>query len=77
MTLISYYCIYGIYNYNCVFNLQLVNSFLTRMELLHIFRFDKMALNARRDLDALKNAYKHDDPVPRFHYETRTFSLVK
>lgn len=40
-------------------------------------RFDKMGDSTRKDLDALKNAYDHGDPVPRFHYETRQFSLVK
>ena len=40
-------------------------------------RFDKNRLSAQRDLDTLKNAYTHGDPVPRFHYENRTFSMVK
>lgn len=40
-------------------------------------KFDKMCQSCRKDLDALKNAYEHGDPVPRFHYETRQFSLVQ
>ncbi|ELU18816.1 hypothetical protein CAPTEDRAFT_161585 [Capitella teleta] len=40
-------------------------------------RFDKMGQNSRKDLAALKNAFKHGDPVPRFHYETRSFTLVQ
>ena len=44
---------------------------------LSLCRFDKMGQNSRKDLAALKNAYKHGDPVPRFHYETRTFTLVQ
>ncbi|XP_064625209.1 coiled-coil and C2 domain-containing protein 1-like isoform X2 [Lineus longissimus] len=40
-------------------------------------RFDKLGQNCRKDLDALKNAYKHGDPVPRFHYETKEFKLFK
>lgn len=31
---------------------------------------------ARRDLEALRNAYLHNDPPPRFHYETKNFSIV-
>jgi len=42
-----------------------------------LFRFDKMYQSTRKDLEALKNAYQHGDPVPRFHYETRQFSLVQ
>jgi len=42
-----------------------------------VFRFDKMYQSTRKDLEALKNAYQHGDPVPRFHYETRQFSLVQ
>lgn len=40
-------------------------------------KFDKMCQSSRKDLDSLKNAYEHGDPVPRFHYETRQFSLVQ
>lgn len=40
-------------------------------------RFDKMENGCRKDLDALKNAFKHSDPVPKFHYENKTFSLVQ
>ncbi|KAI0228023.1 Coiled-coil and C2 domain-containing protein 1-like [Lamellibrachia satsuma] len=40
-------------------------------------KFDKMCLSTRKDLDAVKNAQKHGDTVPRFHYETRHFSLVQ
>jgi len=36
-----------------------------------------MYQGTRKDLEALKNAYQHGDPVPRFHYETRQFSLVQ
>ena len=42
-----------------------------------MFRFDKMYQSTRKDLEALKNAYQHGDPVPHFHYETRQFSLVQ
>ncbi|ESO05589.1 hypothetical protein HELRODRAFT_191334 [Helobdella robusta] len=31
---------------------------------------------SRKDLESLKNAFQHSDPVPRFHYETRQFSVV-
>ncbi|XP_048761328.1 coiled-coil and C2 domain-containing protein 1-like isoform X2 [Ostrea edulis] len=40
-------------------------------------KFDKMENGCRKDLDALKNAFKHSDPVPKFHYENKTFSLVQ
>lgn len=40
-------------------------------------RFEKMENGCRKDLDALKNAFKHNDPVPKFHYENKTFSLVQ
>lgn len=42
-----------------------------------ILRFEKMENGCRKDLDALKNAFKHNDPVPKFHYENKTFSLVQ
>ncbi|XP_078317784.1 coiled-coil and C2 domain-containing protein 1-like isoform X2 [Crassostrea virginica] len=40
-------------------------------------KFEKMENGCRKDLDALKNAFKHNDPVPKFHYENKTFSLVQ
>ena len=69
-------------------SLYVKSSFFFVRETLHIwqmvmifrlicYRFEKMGQNARKDLDSLKNAYKHGDPVPRFHYETRTFTLVQ
>lgn len=52
--------------------------FISRQKTVYICcRFDKMGQNSRKDLAAVKNAYKHGDPVPRFHYETRTFTLVQ
>lgn len=40
-------------------------------------KFEKMEKGCRKDLESLKNAFRHNDPVPKFHYENRTFSLVK
>ncbi|KAH9492091.1 Coiled-coil and C2 domain-containing protein 1-like [Bulinus truncatus] len=40
-------------------------------------RYEKLEQNCRRDLDALKNCDLHGDPIPKFHYETRTFSMVQ
>jgi len=36
-----------------------------------------MEIGLRKDLDALNNALRHNDPVPKFHYENRTFSMVQ
>ena len=36
-----------------------------------------MEHSLQKDLDALKNALRHNDPVPKFHYENRTFSIVQ
>ena len=34
-------------------------------------KFEQMALNAKKDLDAVRNEFKRGGPVPKFHYETR------
>lgn len=39
-------------------------------------KFEQMAVHAKKDLDAVRNAFKRKDPVPKFHYETRSFSRV-
>lgn len=46
-------------------------------DVLSASRFQKLEQSCTKDLDSLKNAYKHGDPVPRFHYETKTFSMVQ
>ncbi|CAH1253517.1 CC2D1A [Branchiostoma lanceolatum] len=40
-------------------------------------KLERMGQASRQDLDTVKNAHNHGDPPPRFHYETRTFRLVK
>ncbi|XP_070555638.1 coiled-coil and C2 domain-containing protein 1-like isoform X2 [Ptychodera flava] len=39
--------------------------------------FDKSSTHCRQDLDTVKNAYAHGDPVPRFHYAQKTFRMVR
>ncbi|XP_074661953.1 coiled-coil and C2 domain-containing protein 1-like [Tubulanus polymorphus] len=46
-------------------------------DVINARKFEKMAQNSRKDLDVLKNAYRHGDPVPRFHYENRKFTMVQ
>ncbi|KAJ8305464.1 hypothetical protein KUTeg_016009 [Tegillarca granosa] len=46
-------------------------------DVLSTTKFQKLEEGCRKDLDALKNAFRHGDPVPKFHYENRTFSLVQ
>lgn len=40
-------------------------------------KFEKLEQNNRRDLESLKSAQRHGDPAPKFHYETKTFSMVQ
>lgn len=40
-------------------------------------RFENMAIHSKKDMDAVKNALKSKYPVPKFHYETRVFSIVQ
>ncbi|GAB1606435.1 coiled-coil and C2 domain-containing protein 1-like [Argonauta hians] len=46
-------------------------------DVLSASRFQSLEQNCIKDLDSLKNAFHHGDPVPRFHYETTSFSMVK
>ena len=39
-------------------------------------KFEQMALNAKKDLDAVRNEFKRGGPVPKFHYETRGINYV-
>ncbi|XP_069677643.1 coiled-coil and C2 domain-containing protein 1-like isoform X2 [Periplaneta americana] len=40
-------------------------------------RFEHLALNSKKDLDAVRCAHKRSEPLPKFHYETRSFSIVQ
>lgn len=40
-------------------------------------RFEQYALHSKKDLDVVRSVRKHNHPVPRFHYETRSFSIVQ
>lgn len=40
-------------------------------------KFERFNQHSRRDLDSLRSALKSGAAVPRFHYETRAFSVVK
>ena len=44
---------------------------------LGVDRFQKMEQGCRKDLESLKSARRHGDPLPKFHYETRSFSIVQ
>jgi len=39
-------------------------------------KFEQMAVHAKKDIDTVRFAFKRGDPVPKFHYETRSFSRV-
>merc|ERR1719193_1058357 len=39
-------------------------------------KFEQMAIHSKKDLDAVRFAFKRGDLVPKFHYETRAFSRV-
>merc|ERR1712012_1010772 len=39
-------------------------------------KFEQMAVHAKKDIDSVRFAFKRGDPVPKFHYETRSFSRV-
>ena len=47
------------------------------LSLFSVRSFEKMAKNMRHDLDSVQSARKHKDPPPKFHYESRSFSIVK
>lgn len=40
-------------------------------------KFEKLAHSSRKDLDVIKHLWKLGESLPRFHYETRLFSMVQ
>jgi coiled-coil and C2 domain-containing protein 1 len=39
-------------------------------------KFHQMEEHTKKDLDSLRFAFRRGDPVPKFHYEVRSFSKV-
>ncbi|KAB7498740.1 Coiled-coil and C2 domain-containing protein 1-like [Armadillidium nasatum] len=40
-------------------------------------RFEQLILHTKKDLDAVRAAFRRGDTPPRFHYENRTFTLIQ
>lgn len=40
-------------------------------------RFEGMALESKKDLDALRLAMKKNTDIPKYHYENRIFSITE
>uniref|UniRef100_A0A1B6EAJ9 C2 domain-containing protein n=2 Tax=Clastoptera arizonana TaxID=38151 RepID=A0A1B6EAJ9_9HEMI len=40
-------------------------------------RFEQQALSTKKDLDFVKFSHKNKHPVPKFHYEMKSFSIVQ
>ncbi|XP_069086547.1 coiled-coil and C2 domain-containing protein 1A isoform X2 [Pleurodeles waltl] len=40
-------------------------------------KFEKMAADSKKNIEILKQAHAKGFPLPKFHYEERTFSIVK
>ncbi|GBM79522.1 Coiled-coil and C2 domain-containing protein 1-like [Araneus ventricosus] len=40
-------------------------------------KFEKLCLESKKDLSVIQHLKKKGEPVPRFHYETRLFSMVQ
>lgn len=40
-------------------------------------RFEKLAIETKKDLDALRICAKQNDELPKYHYETKIFSITE
>uniref|UniRef100_A0A0K8SQC8 C2 domain-containing protein n=1 Tax=Lygus hesperus TaxID=30085 RepID=A0A0K8SQC8_LYGHE len=40
-------------------------------------KFEQLAVSSKKDLDTVKIACNKDEPIPKFHYERRTFDIVR
>ncbi|KAG8305448.1 hypothetical protein J6590_069787 [Homalodisca vitripennis] len=58
-------------------SLETRNHFKAVGDVASANRFEQQALHSKKDLDLVRVARKHKHPVPRYHYETRSFSIVQ
>ncbi|RZF33991.1 hypothetical protein LSTR_LSTR006907 [Laodelphax striatellus] len=57
--------------------MQTRNHFKAIGDVASANRFEQLALHTKKDLDVVKVSNRKNDPVPRFHYETKSFSIVQ
>ena len=50
--------------------------FKTTADVASANKFQQMEEHTKKDLDSLRFAFRRGDPVPKFHYEVRSFSKV-
>ncbi|XP_068939279.1 coiled-coil and C2 domain-containing protein 1A [Petaurus breviceps papuanus] len=53
------------------------NQFTHLGNVVETSKFEKMAEDCKRSMQILKQAHSRGCPLPKFHYEQRTFSVVK
>ncbi|XP_013789819.1 coiled-coil and C2 domain-containing protein 1-like, partial [Limulus polyphemus] len=53
------------------------DHFLKLGDVASASKFETQAQHTRKDLDVIQTMWKRLDPLPRFHYETRIFSIIQ
>ncbi|KAM9098463.1 coiled-coil and C2 domain-containing protein 1A isoform X3 [Sarcophilus harrisii] len=57
--------------------LKYSNQFTHLGNVMETSKFEKMAEDCKKSMEILKQAHSRGFPLPKFHYEQRTFSVVK
>ncbi|XP_078010055.1 coiled-coil and C2 domain-containing protein 1A isoform X2 [Phascolarctos cinereus] len=57
--------------------LKYSNQFTHLGNVVETSKFEKMAEDCKKSMEILKQAHSRGFPLPKFHYEQRTFSVVK
>ncbi|KAL1123868.1 hypothetical protein AAG570_001638 [Ranatra chinensis] len=53
------------------------NHFKAIGDVANANRFEQLAVHTKNDLDMVRTSKNRNDPIPRFHYEKRKFSIVR
>lgn len=62
-----------------IFFLQLTNSLHSKAlgDVAGTNRFENLAISVQRDMDIIKLAHRNGGKIPKFHFEQKSFNIVK
>lgn len=56
---------------------ETLNHFKAIGDIANANRFENLALNTKKDYNTVRGAHMTNSAVPKFHYEQRSFSIVR
>ncbi|KAF6020435.1 hypothetical protein EB796_021238 [Bugula neritina] len=56
---------------------EIAIRFKTLGDIKNAFVFENLQQSAKKDIDAVQNAFRSNDPPPKYHYEAKKYSIIR